>query len=119
MTPVQHPVTGSALSFTLADELRIVREQLAQAGDRIGRTLVKAGPLRATLVALKAGGALASHKADGPITVHVLEGSIDFEADGRTWPLPAGTLFALEAGIVHEVRSTDGGIFLLTVALGA
>ena len=115
MSPVQRPVSGPVLSFTLADELRIVHEQLATTS-RTARTLVKNGPLRATLMGLGAGGELARHSADGPITVHVLEGTIEFEAEGRTWPLPAGSLFALDAGIAHGVRSRDGGIFLLTVA---
>lgn len=115
MSPVQRPVSGPVLAFTLADELRIVHEQLATTS-RTARTLVKNGPLRATLIGLGAGGELARHSADGPITVHVLEGTIEFEAEGQTYPLPAGSLFALDAGIVHAVRSREGGIFLLTVA---
>jgi quercetin dioxygenase-like cupin family protein len=70
---------------------------------------------RVTLVGLKAGGTLRSHRADGPITIHVVEGAIDFEVGGTVWPLPAGTLFSLEAGMAHSVTSADGGIFLLTV----
>jgi quercetin dioxygenase-like cupin family protein len=115
MSPVRHQVTGSALVVDLAEERRILREQLATT-TRSARTVVKNGPLRATLMGLAAGGELAAHKADGPITVHVLEGAIEFEAEGRTYPLPAGSLFALDAGIVHAVRSREGGVFLLTVA---
>lgn len=118
MSPVQHPVTGSALAFDLARELATVREQLATSS-RTARTLVKNGPLRATLMGLGAGGAITSHSADGPITVHVLEGAIEFEAEGKTWPLAAGSLFALGAAITHSVRSREGGIFLLTVAAPA
>ena len=116
MSPVQHPVTGPALIFDLAQELRIVHEQLATTS-RTARTLVKNGALRATLMGLAAGGELASHSADGPITVHVLEGAIEFDAEERTWPLRAGSLFALDTGIVHDVRSPEGGTFLLTVSL--
>ena len=115
MSPVQRDITGATLSFSLADELRILRAELDAAGERIGRTLLKNGPLRATLVGLKAGGELRTHRADGPITVHVLEGAIDFTVGGTSWPLPAGTLFSLEAGVPHSVASQDGGIFLLTV----
>lgn len=115
MSPVRHPVSGTALVFELAAECRIVHEQLATT-TRTARTLVKNGPLRATLIGLAAGSELASHKADGPITIHVLEGAIELEAEGRTSPLPAGSLLALGAGIVHAVRSREGGVFLLTVA---
>ena len=116
--PVQRPVSGPALAFTVDDEVRTVRDQLATT-TRSARTLVKNGPLRATVMGLAPGGELASHSADGPITVHVLEGAIEFEAEGRSWPLPAGSLFALDAGIPHRVRAPDGGIFLLTVAVRA
>lgn len=115
MTPVKHAVTGAALSFRLDDELQLLREALETAGERSGRTLLKNGPLRVTLVGLKAGGTLRTHRADGPITVQVLEGSIDFESGGTIWPLAAGSLLSLEAGVPHSVASVAGGIFLLTV----
>jgi quercetin dioxygenase-like cupin family protein len=115
MSPVRHPINGRALSFVLDDELRILRQQLEAAPGRLGRTIVKVGALRATLVGLTPGGALRPHKADGPITLHVLEGTIELEAEGRAWTLAAGTLFALDAGIVHAVTAPQGGIFLLTL----
>jgi quercetin dioxygenase-like cupin family protein len=117
MSPVQHAVTGHVLSFSLADEMRTVRGELGAARERIGRTLVKDGPLRVTLVAVGPGGALEPHRADGPISVHVLDGEIAFEAEGRTWTLGPGDLLALERGIPHAVRSERGGVFLLTVVL--
>ncbi|MDB4887885.1 MAG: hypothetical protein JWN79_3323 [Gemmatimonadetes bacterium] len=116
MSPVQHPVSGPALAFDLAQEVRTVHEQLATTS-RSARTLVKNGPLRVTLMGIAAGGEVASHSADGPITVQVLEGAIEFEANGKSWPLAAGSLFALDTGIVHRVRAPEGGVFLLTVAV--
>ncbi len=116
MSPVKHPVTGTALSFVLADELRIVREELATSNERSGRTLVKDGPLSVTLIGLHPGGELRPHRAKGPITVQVLDGAIEVDAEGRTWALPTGSLFALNAGgITHSVRSPKGAAFLLTV----
>jgi quercetin dioxygenase-like cupin family protein len=118
MSPVQHPVSGPALAFSLADELRTVHDELAKTERRIGRTLVKDGPLRVTLVGLNPGGELRPHRAEGPITVHVLEGELEFEAGEKRWPLTAGSLLALDAGITHSVRSERGGVFLLTVVHG-
>lgn len=115
MSSLDHVVSAATLSFSLEQEMQTVREQLATAGERIGRTLLKNGALRVTLVGLKPGGSLRPHKSDGPISVQVLEGTIDFEAGEQRWPLPTGTLFSLEAGIMHGVSSTTGGIFLLTV----
>jgi len=118
MSPTQHPVHGPALLFDLLEELQIVHEQLTTTS-RSARTLAKNGSLRATLMGLAAGGSLASHSADGPITVHVLEGAMDFDVDGKTWSLRKGSLFAVDAGIVHAARSAEGCVFLLTVSLAS
>ena len=114
MTPVKHPVSGVALEFDLERERQALREQLATS-QRMGRTLVKNGPLRATLVGMAAGGTMEPHKADGPIMVQVLDGTIEFEVEGAWRTLRAGALLALEPGLMHAVRSAEGGIFLLTV----
>ena len=117
MSPVNRRITGAAIKLSLPDEARVVREQLAAGKERAARTLIKDGPLRATLVGLRAGGSLAPHKADGPITVHVLDGAIEFEAEGEQWALDSGSLFALDAGLTHSVSSRAGGLFLLTVSV--
>ena len=116
MSPVQRPLSGSPLSFDLGLEVRALRAQLTD-GSRSARTLVKNGPLRATLIGVAPGGSLASHSADGPIAIYVLDGEIEFEAEGSTWTLPVGTLFSLDAGVAHAVRAPHGGVFLLTVAV--
>lgn len=115
MSPVQHPVSGSELTFSLADEIRTVREELASGHERSGRTLVKEGGLRLTLVGVKAGGTIQPHKADGPISVQVLDGEIEFEAQGKRHTLATGSLLVLDSQVQHSVRSPRGGIFLLTV----
>lgn len=116
MSPVRHTVTAEALTFTLSEEMEVVRRALAGSSGRIARTLIKNGELRVTLVGLSAGGALQEHSSDGPIMIHVLEGAIDLQAAGQTWPLGAGMLLALDAGVRHAVTSSAGCLFLLTVA---
>ena len=115
MSPVQHPITGRSLSFVLADEMRLVADELQRMPARVGRTLVKDGRLRVTLVGVKAGQGLPEHVAEGPVTIHVLEGAMDVQAIGQTWPLAIGGLLALDGGVTHSVTSRDGAIFLLTV----
>jgi len=118
MSPVKHRVSGAALSFSLENELRVVRDELTRAPARIGRTLVKDGPLRVTLVGLRPDHSLQEHRSSGPITIHVLEGGVDVHAAGKRWPLDAGMLLALDGGVAHSVTSAKGGIFLLTVMHG-
>ena len=95
MTPVRHQVSGQALQFALQEEVETVKRELTGTTTRSARTLVKEGPLRVTLVGVNPGGELRPHKADGPITLQVLEGEIHFDAEGQRWTLAAGTLFAL------------------------
>ena len=118
MSPVQHRISGAALSFSLEDEMRLLREDLAKAPARIGRTLVKDGPLRVTLVGIHPDRGMHEHRAAGPVTIHVLEGTIEVTADGKAWPLRAGELLALDRGVPHAVTSAEGGVFLLTVMHG-
>jgi len=119
MSPVQHRVSGAALSFDLAQEMDTVRRELAGQSGRVARTLVKEGPLRITLVGVKAGGTVQLHTADGPISVQGVEGEIEVDANGRIWTLGPGALLVLEAGVPHSVRSGTGGFFLLTVVATA
>ena len=115
MSPVRHQISGAVLEFPLVGEMQRVRGELAPSETRIARTLVKEGPIRVTLVAVAAGGALHEHTAGGPVTIQVLDGAIELDAAGRTWSAGPGTLLALEAGVPHAVRSPSGGMFLLTV----
>jgi quercetin dioxygenase-like cupin family protein len=116
MSPIQHPVNGPAVLFDLGEELDIVHTQLVKSS-RAARTLVKNGSLRSTLIGLAGGGELATHSADGPITVFVLEGALDFGVEDKTWSLRRGSLLAVDAGVKHSARSAEGAIFLLTVSL--
>jgi len=118
MSPVQHQVSGAALSFTLAEEMQRVREELAKVQARIGRTLVKEGPLRVTLIGLNADHELHEHRAAGPVTIHCLEGAIEVAVGSARHRLDAGMLLALAAGVAHSVTSASGGFFLLTVTQG-
>src|SRR5690606_40905261 len=88
---------------------------LLERSGRNARTLVKDGPLRLTLVVVAPGGAVAEHRADGPILVQPIEGAIVFEALGRDHELRPGQVLAAAAGVPHRVRSDTGGAFLLTV----
>jgi len=118
MSPVKHPVSGPELSFALSEEMALLRTELRTAPARSARTLIKEGPVTVTLIGVNPGGSLHPHKADGPITVQVLEGEVEFTVGETTHALSAGTLLALDGGITHAVHSAHGGIFLLTVVRG-
>jgi quercetin dioxygenase-like cupin family protein len=115
MSSLQRKIDGPALVQHLRRDDQLIDESLLAKHGRSARTLSKEGPLRLTLIALAAGGVLPSHSTDGPVTIHVLEGSVTFTALEQEYPLAAGDVLILAAGVQHAARSSDGVRFLLTV----
>jgi quercetin dioxygenase-like cupin family protein len=117
MPSIQRPLSGDVLVFEIDEEReRAADPELLERSGRNARTLLKDGSLRVTLVVLGAGGELAEHEAAGPITIQVIEGRIRFRAADDEHDLIAGQLLAAGAGVRHQIRSTDGASFLLTVS---
>lgn len=115
MSSMQRTIDGEVLVHHLTqDERMIDRSLLAQRG-RSARTLVKEGPLRLTLIALASGGDLPPHRTADPITVHLLEGEVVFQALGKEYVLHTGDVLSIAPGVEHSARSEGGGVFLLTV----
>lgn len=116
MSSIDRPLSGRVLRSHLGEERgRVNDAELLMRHGRNARTLLKEGPLRVTLVIVRAGGRVAAHRAGGPITVHVLDGDIGFGAAGQEHRLAADDLLVVEAGLEHEVASEAGETFLLTV----
>jgi quercetin dioxygenase-like cupin family protein len=117
MPSIERPLSGDVMVHDLAHEhARAADGEILARSGRNARTLLKDGPLRVTLVALAAGGEIAEHHADGPITVQPLHGRIRFHAGGATHELVPGQLLSLAPGVRHAVTATEDAAFLLTVA---
>jgi quercetin dioxygenase-like cupin family protein len=116
MSSIDRPLSGDVLRFDLRGErARVDDPELLARHGRNGRTLVKEGALRVTLVMLRAGGVIAPHRASGAITVLVLDGDIRVEAAGQEHRLGSGELLVVHGGVEHAIDSTAGGVFLLTL----
>ena len=116
MSSIDRRLSGAFLRFRLQEERERVNDSaLLERHGRNARTLVKEGPLRVTLVMVRAGGSLAAHRAGGPISVHVLDGDIAVRGGGQEHRLAAGDLLVVDGGQEHDVVSEGGGTFLLTV----
>lgn len=112
MSSIDRPLSGSVLRFSLADErARVNDPELLARNGRIARTLVKEGRLRVTLVMVAAGGRIAPHHAEGPITVQMVDGAIQFRAAGKEHALVPGDLLVVDAGVEHAVESDAGERF--------
>ena len=102
-------------------DLRALAQELKsgeawRTSDRRTMSLFRTERMRVMLIALRAGAALASHRADGPITVQVLEGRITFTAESQAVTLSEGQVLSLQAGLPHAVEAPEDAVFLLTVA---
>ena len=115
MSSLNRTIDGDVLVRHLKrDEQMIDQELLARHG-RTARTLVKDGPLRLTLIALASGGSMPTHRADGSVTIHLLEGDVVFDVQGQEYPLVPGEVLVLASGVQHGLRSSGGCVLLLTV----
>jgi quercetin dioxygenase-like cupin family protein len=56
-----------------------------------------------------------SHHAEGPVTIHLIEGDVVLDVEGSQYALVPGEVLVLAAGVQHGVRSTGGCVMLLTV----
>lgn len=116
MSSLDRSLAADVLRLRLPDERAKVEDpDLLAKNGRNARTLVKEGPLRVTLVAVAPGGHVPEHHADGPVTMQVVDGRLRIRAGGAEHELTAGDLLALAPGVLHEVRSDEGGAFLLTI----
>lgn len=85
--------------------------------DRNSLTLFKSDTLRIVLLGFHENAELKPHKANGVISVQVLEGKIKFITNEQTSLLEKGQMIALHENIMHSVIALKESFFLLTLAL--
>lgn len=111
------PVGAPLLHVRLAEHLeRLKRESTWGERGRHAITLTKEPGLRLVLMVLGKGTKISEHQAAGPLTLHVLSGSVTFRTRDRADTLGAGELIVLEAAIDHEVEALQESVVLLTLA---
>jgi quercetin dioxygenase-like cupin family protein len=76
--------------------------------------LAKGETLEIRRLILPQGRAIPTHHAAGEITVHCLQGRIEFTADGQTRDLSPGQLIVLAAGEPHSLVSLEDSTVLVT-----
>lgn len=67
-------------------------------------------------ILLKKDQMMKEHKAPFPIIIHVLDGEIDFGADGTKHKLKKGAIFTLEANVPHDLTASMDSIVRLTLS---
>lgn len=85
--------------------------------DRNSVTIFKNELMRIVLIGLHANAELKPHKADGVISVQVLQGEIVFATEQEAIDLKSGKMVALQENIIHSVKARSESFFLLTLAM--
>ena len=85
--------------------------------DRNTATLFKSETMRIVLIGLHENAELKPHKANGVISVQVIQGKIEFTAEQQNTHLDEGQMIALQENIVHSVTALTESFFLLTLAM--
>jgi quercetin dioxygenase-like cupin family protein len=114
------PVTVPLLHVQLADQVgRLKQESTWRTSGRNAITLTKGPTLSLVLLLLGKGITMSEHQVAGPLTLHVLSGSVALRVAGHTEEVGAGELIALESAIGHEVEALEESACLLTLANGS
>jgi quercetin dioxygenase-like cupin family protein len=116
MSSMHRTISGDVLVQHLDSDAMTIDQRLLAANGRSGRTLVKEGPLRLTIMGLAAGGMLPPHSTDNPVSIQVLQGDVTFFALDNQYSLVPGDVLMFGPGVEHAARSRSGATFLLTVA---
>lgn len=85
--------------------------------DRNAVTLFKSETMRIVFIGLRENAELKPHKANGVISVQVIEGNIEFTAEDQITSLEKRQMIALQENIIHSVKALTESFFLLTLAM--
>jgi quercetin dioxygenase-like cupin family protein len=96
---------------------QIKSEAAWKESDRNSVTIFKSETMRIVLMGLHQHTELKPHKANGVISVQVLEGKINFSTEEKTSLVESGQMIALQDNITHSVMALTDAFFLLTLAM--
>lgn len=110
-------VDAPLVNMDIRDFIKQIKsEQAWEKNDRNAITIYKTDGMRIVLIALHEDAVMATHTANGVISVQVLEGEIVFSAANQSVVLKKGEMIALHKGEPHSVAAIKESVFLLTLA---
>jgi len=112
-------ISAPVITVNLEVELKALRSSDSyKRNDHASATIVNRPGLGAVLIALPKGGHLAAHRTARPITLRVLEGTIQVSLEDHTIEMVRGDLTALAPNLQHKVTGIEDSAFLLTMGGG-
>lgn len=104
------------LTFSIDKEIAQLKKETAWInGDRNAVTLQKNSNLRVVLISLHKGVTLHEHKVEGPITLFVLSGRMNFIVGDEKVIVGGNEFVVLEKAIPHDVEALEDTTFILTI----
>jgi quercetin dioxygenase-like cupin family protein len=117
MSSINRPLTGPMLTFDISEQVaELRREEAYNRSGRAGRTLTKSGRLRLLLVAMAEHNIIGTHQADSPLTIHVIEGDIQYRFEGAEHRLRQGQILFFGPGDAHDIRALRPSVLLITIS---
>jgi quercetin dioxygenase-like cupin family protein len=83
---------------------------------RSSKTLAKYPDLRIVLILMKGGTRMRQHRAEGRVSIQLLEGQISIHLADRKVDMSAGHLLVLDCGVLHDVETLEESALLLTIS---
>ena len=77
--------------------------------------MVRRGPVSIILFAFDADGSMKEHKADGEVTIHVLNGTLNVTVDDVAHSLSGGMIMSMAPGELHSLHAPRPCEMLLTI----
>lgn len=112
----ERTLDAPVLNFSLRSRIEELKNESEwKQGDRNAITLQKNDDLRVVLMSVRKGTVLQEHRADGPITVYVVSGKMDFITEGKRVAMEANDMVVLEKPLTHRVEALEETHFILTV----
>lgn len=104
------------LTFSIGKKIVQLKKETAWInGDRNAVTLQKNSNLRVVVISLHKGATLHEHKVEGPITLFVLSGKMNFIAGEEKVIVGSNEFIVLEKATPHDVEALEDTTFILTI----
>ena len=83
---------------------------------RSSKTLAKYPDFRIVLILMKGGTRMRQHRAEGRVSIQLLEGQISIHLADHKVNMSAGHLLVLDCGVLHDVETLEESALLLTIS---
>jgi quercetin dioxygenase-like cupin family protein len=83
---------------------------------RSSKTLAKYPDFRIVLILMKSGTRMRQHKAEGRVSIQLLDGRVSVHLADRKVNVSGGQLLALDCGVLHDVEALEESALLLTIS---